>query len=112
MQEAVSACEKGHSLEASPWTTLALARAQALAGDRAAAEQEIEELRKRSPQFVSGYDLAVVYAALGRPDEAFAALDDAYLRRAEWLGYLKVDPQIDALRGDPRFGELRRKMGL
>jgi hypothetical protein len=90
----------------------ALARAQALTGDRAGAERAIEELRRPSAPFVSGYDLAAVYAALGKPDEAFAALDDAYRQRAEWLGYLTIDPQMDALRGDPRFRELRRKMGL
>jgi len=35
--------------------------------------------------FVSGYDRAAVYAALGRTDDAFAALEEASQSRAEWM---------------------------
>ncbi len=111
LKEAVAACEKGVAIDPSAWTKLALARAQALASNREAAEREIAQARG-SGQFVSGYDLAVVYAALGRKDDAFAALDDAYQHRAEWLGYLKVDPQVDSLRDDPRFTALLKKLGV
>jgi len=45
-------------------------------------------------------------------DDAFAALAEAYQSRAEWLGYLKVDPQMDVLRPDPRYGVLLRRLGL
>lgn len=111
--EAVAECEKGSAAAPGVWSSLALARANALAGNRAAAEKAIDRVRKGAgPQFVSGYDLAVVYAALGKKDEAFAALDDAYQHRAEWMGYLKIDPQVDALRGDARFAALLQKMGL
>jgi hypothetical protein len=90
---------------------LALARANALAGDRIAAQKILDSVGKQSG-FVSGYDLAAVYAALGNPDRAFAALEDAYRRRAEWLSYLKVDPQMDPLRADPRFASLLGRMAL
>jgi len=110
--EALAACRQAHDKEASPWTTLALARAEALAGQRAAASETVQDLLKSPSQFISGYDLAVVYASLGRVDEAFAALNDAFQSRAEWLGYLKIDPQADSLRSDPRFGALLQRLGL
>jgi len=61
---------------------LALARAQALAGDHAAAAATMASVVGRSEQFVSGYDRAAVYAALGRTDDAFAALEEGYQSRA------------------------------
>jgi tetratricopeptide (TPR) repeat protein len=113
LPEVRAACEKGFAQDPSPWTTLALARVNALAGNRTAAEQAIRGLQDRPEQFVSGYDLAVVYAALDKDkkEEAFAALEDAYRRHAEWFGYLKIDPQVDALRSDPRFAGLLIKLG-
>jgi DNA-binding winged helix-turn-helix (wHTH) protein/TolB-like protein/Tfp pilus assembly protein PilF len=111
--EAVGMCRKAHALDASPWTTLALARAQALAGDREPAERAARELSAGGKQgFVSGYDLAVVWAALGKTDAAFDALEQAYRSKAEWLVYLKVDPQVDALRADPRFTALLKRLAL
>jgi len=62
--------------------------------------------------FVSGYDRAAVRAALGQTDEAFAALEDGYQARAEWMGYLKVDPQMDMLRSDPRYAALLRRLNF
>jgi hypothetical protein len=49
---------------------------------------------------------------LGQKDEAFAGLEKAYNQRAEWLGYLKVDPQLDNLRSDSRFRDLLRRLAL
>jgi len=113
IDEAVGECRNADEAGSSPWTALALARANALAGNHAAAQRTVDELRQNATQhFVSGYDLAMVYAALGKVDEAFAALDEAWRHRAEWMSYLKVDPQADRLHGDARFQELLRRMGL
>ena len=46
-------------------------------------------------------------------DNAFAWLDDAYAERdGEEITLLKCDPAFKNLRGDPRFGDLLRRMGL
>lgn len=56
--------------------------------------------------------LALVYAALGDNDRAFAWFDRGIAVRAESLGSLRVDPKVDRLRGDPRFDLLLKKVGL
>jgi tetratricopeptide (TPR) repeat protein len=55
---------------------------------------------------------AVLYAAAGRIDEAFECLDQAIAFRDPGLVHLAVAPQSDALRGDRRFGERLKAMGL
>ncbi len=56
------------------------------------------------------FDIAAIYAALGDRDTAFRWLDRAYERRMVW--FLKVQPALDPLRGDPRYAELLKKTGL
>ena len=109
---ALDACAQAVERGASPWTTLALARAQALAGDRVTAAATMASLSKQTDLFVSGHDRAAVYAALHQTDEAFAALEEGYQSRAEWMVYLKVDPQMDYLRHDPRYTVLIQRLGL
>ena len=112
--EAVSVCERAHQIQPSPWTSAALARVYALAGNKSASEKILAELLQKQPDgvFVSDYDLATVYAALGDRDRAFRSLEDAQRSRSEWLSYVKVDPQLDSLRQDPRFGAILHRMGL
>jgi DNA-binding winged helix-turn-helix (wHTH) protein/TolB-like protein/Flp pilus assembly protein TadD len=111
--DAVAACRKARELADTPWTLAALARAQALAGQSEEARQALDSLRKLSAErFVSGYDIATIHAALGQRDEAFSWLENAMTQRAEWLGYLKVDPQLDDLHSDSRFRDLLRRLGL
>ena len=58
------------------------------------------------------YPVAVIYAALGQKDDAFAWLERAYEERDSWMDYLGLDPRLDGLRADPRFGDLLRRMKL
>ena len=55
---------------------------------------------------------AVLYGAASRLDEAFECLDQAIAFRDPALVHLAVAPQWDSLRGDPRFGERLKAMGL
>jgi serine/threonine-protein kinase len=63
-------------------------------------------------RYVSPADWAKLYVALGDFDRAFAAIDHAYAERRGWLAYLAVEPLLDPLRDDPRFGVMLERMGL
>ena len=52
------------------------------------------------------------YGWLGHADTAFEMLSEAWERKSESLINLAVHPWYDCLRSDPRFEELREKMGL
>ena len=62
--------------------------------------------------YVSPYLMATVYAGLGDKDQAFACLERAYEVRSWYLTHLKLDPELDSLRFDPRFTDLVRRVGL
>jgi hypothetical protein len=72
---------------------------------------EFDDLARQG-RYASTYAIAVVHAGLGDRDGALAALDAAYRERSHWLLWLKRDPRWDALRADPRFQALVRKVGL
>jgi serine/threonine protein kinase len=59
-------------------------------------------------------DVAIkVYAGLGEKDQVFDWLDRAYKDRSYYLAvYLTTDARLDSLRSDPRFAELRKKIGF
>jgi TolB-like protein/DNA-binding winged helix-turn-helix (wHTH) protein/Tfp pilus assembly protein PilF len=62
--------------------------------------------------YVSPMVFAGLQATLGNKDEAFSWLAQADAERSSKLLDLKVDPDFDSLRGDPRFTELVKHMGL
>jgi adenylate cyclase len=96
-----------------PEGTSALGYAYAVAGDRDAAQRVIDELRQQSQtSYVSPFFFAVIHAALGETDQAFALLDEAYDDHSFFLWGLKVEPMVDPQRADPRFTELLKKVGL
>jgi TolB-like protein/DNA-binding winged helix-turn-helix (wHTH) protein/tetratricopeptide (TPR) repeat protein len=58
------------------------------------------------------YYRGLFHAALGNDAEALRWLTTAYERRDECVLYVKVDPEWDRLRSDPRFVAIVRKIGL
>jgi serine/threonine protein kinase/Tfp pilus assembly protein PilF len=52
------------------------------------------------------------HALLGEKDQAFAWLEKAYSEKSAQLRYLKVSPELDSLRSDPRYADLLKRMGL
>jgi len=94
--------------------TAMLAHVYAMAGKRGKAARILRELQDRSKrEYVSSYDTAVIFAALGQANEAFRCLEDAYRQRDGWLAlWLTVDPRLDGLRPDPRFGQLVGRLGI
>ena len=62
----------------------------------------------------SDYDPAFVaecYAALDEKDKAFLWLEKAYDEHSSLL-FIKVEPDFDNIRSDPRYSDLLRRMGL
>lgn len=91
----------------------ALGHTYAVAGDVAAARAVVSKLAAdAAPRHLSSYEIAVIHAALDERDQAFNWLDRAYADRSAWMAYLNVDPRMDPLRGDPRFGTLVHAVGL
>jgi len=60
----------------------------------------------------SAFQVAEVYAWRHEKDKAFEWLDRAYRQRDAGLVYIKGDPFLASLHGDPRFGAFLRKMKL
>ncbi len=69
-------------------------------------------IRLSSSKYVTPYGLALVYAALNDKENAFKCLDQAYIDRANWLVWLKLDPRWRPLYDDKRYAALVKKVGL
>jgi hypothetical protein len=73
----------------------------------------LDQLHQRGQSsYVSPVALTGLYAALGEKDAAFHWLEQAYRERRGWLAYLKIEPLLDSLRSDVRFGHLVERMRL
>jgi len=84
-----------------------LGHAYAIAGETTPALEILTELISGLAEtHISKYDIAVIHIGLGQKDQALETLENAHQERSEWLRYLKVDPRLDPLRGDPRFEKL------
>jgi tetratricopeptide (TPR) repeat protein len=60
----------------------------------------------------NNYKIAISFAQLGEKKQAFAYLNKLVEERSWQITMLNVDPQLDSLRGDPRFNELLRQVRL
>lgn len=67
---------------------------------------------KTTKEYVSPGELAVLYAGLGDTEMAIASLEKAYGAHDIQLQFLKVEPHYDSLRGDSRYRDLMRRVGL
>lgn len=74
-----------------------------------AADRRLAELRPHDP--VARYNLACGYALVGEPTLGLATLARAIELGYSDLAHLENDRDLDALRADPRFRELVRRLG-
>ena len=89
-----------------------LGHVNAKLGRRSEAEAVIKELEKRySEKSADGRDLAVAYAGFDK-DQAFAWLEKAFKDHSSFLVFLKLEPMLDDLHSDPRWGDLERRVGV
>ncbi len=96
----------------SPEPQAELAYAYAAAGQKDRAIKIVEGLELRSKEsYVSPYFIALAYTGLGERDRAFEWLEKAFNERSTLLPYI-TGPLWHSLRGDPRYGQLLRRMNL
>ena len=118
--EGVAEMQKGLALDASldkdpeRWDRYPmLAYAYAVAGQRDEALKILVEQQSLAKQrFVSPYNFAIIYTALGDKDQAFQWLTKSVEQRTRIIFQLKSRPMFDPLRSDPRYAELLRRMNL
>jgi len=87
----------------------------ARAGRRQQALKILDSLKSQAGQAAPAphaISVAILHAALGQKDEAFAWLEQGLQEHDFYLALLRVDPFVDPLRSDPRFRALLKKTGL
>ncbi len=90
-----------------------IARVQAAQGKPEQARELLGELLSRPPlRERSPLTFAALYLGLGLEDKALEWIERAVDERSAGIFYLKVSPNWDALRSDPRFQDLLRRIGF
>jgi hypothetical protein len=104
--------QKAQVLNDDPLVLGLLARAYASSGNTTGAEKILNQLNELSKvRYVSAYSFALVYLGLGNKEESLRWLEESYQdHTGDDLAYLKVEPLLDPLRGDPRFEALVQKV--
>jgi TolB-like protein/Flp pilus assembly protein TadD len=110
--EAISEDQKARALNDDPFVLGLLGHAYASSGNKTEALKILDQLKELSGRrYVSTYSFALVYLGLGDKDEALRWLEQSYQDRAGAdIGWIRVDPLLDPLRGDPRFETLAEKI--
>jgi TolB-like protein/Tfp pilus assembly protein PilF len=113
-ERAIAAGRKAVELsQGAPTFVAFLGYEYAVAGQLGEAKKILKRLQELSKQrYVPTYVVARIYAAMGETDEALRWLETSYQERAAWMVILKVDPQFDHMRSDPRFLDLMRRMNF
>ena len=109
--EAKAEFEKATTLDDLSWYVSSLGYACAVNGDRAKAEQILQNLEELSKQrYVSPANRAAVYLGLGEKEKALDCLEKAYEDRDPIFWWIDGDQLYDSVRNEPRFQALVQKV--
>jgi eukaryotic-like serine/threonine-protein kinase len=82
-----------------------------VSGRTSRARAVLAELREAAAErYVPSYYFALLHAGLGEKEQALRYLERAYEERSTVLAYLRIDPRLSSLRGQPRFEALARRL--
>ncbi|HEU0254097.1 MAG TPA: tetratricopeptide repeat protein, partial [Pyrinomonadaceae bacterium] len=109
--EAMAAFEQERSFAGdTPTTHAKRAHVLAATGKRDEAQAILDEIiAKRNQNWVTAYEIAIIYTWLGDFDNAFRWLAQAEREHAVGFTFVRVDPHLTKLRADPRFADLLRE---
>ena len=109
--EAIAALERSVSLSSNGVGFVAgLARLRAARGEAAEARRLLAQVL--GAKVVPAYDVALIHLALGERAEALRWLERAFDQRSHSMVLMRRDPHLAALRGDPAFEAVARKVGI
>jgi TolB-like protein/DNA-binding winged helix-turn-helix (wHTH) protein/tetratricopeptide (TPR) repeat protein len=100
------------ALEKNPTDEVNRAYILALAGGTDEARNIVEAFAKSDAGSKNPYYVGTMYAAIGQHEKALAWLEKSYTMRQADLVSMKIDPPLDSLRNDKRFGDLLRRVHL
>ena len=90
-----------------------LGYAYGASGDRARATEQIEAMKKNSLHgHVPPFNLAIVYLGMDNHSRTLDYLEQAYASDSQWMVWLGEDRIFDALRYEPRFKALTKKLNF
>jgi serine/threonine-protein kinase len=109
---AIAEFEKAHHLNDDPIVPGFLGHAYALRGRRDDALKVLTQLKDESTRrYVPAYSFAIINLGLDDQAEALRWLEKDFNDRDGWnIGFIKVDPILNPLRGNPRFEALVGKV--
>jgi serine/threonine protein kinase len=93
------------------YTKVTLGYALAEAGDPSYAREVAAELEEKvKTEYVSPVELTIAHIALGDKQRALDWAERLIDERRGWAAYLRVHPEVDSLRAEPRFDALVKRM--
>jgi TolB-like protein/Tfp pilus assembly protein PilF len=104
------ACQQSNN---NPAMVAMYGHALGLSGETAKAKAQLALLQSLAPtRYVPALYFAAIHLGLGDKEAAIQSLEQAYKEGNDRLVYLGMDPIADPLRGDPRFVDLMKRVGL
>ena len=83
------------------------------AGQPSQAREVLRDLtRLADERYVSPFNMAIVHLGLGDKDKAMEHLEAGYRERSRSMIWLNVDRRLRPLYDDPRFQDLRKRLGF
>jgi len=109
---AIAEYQKARELNDDPFVQALLAQAMAKSGRPNEARSVLEQLEQASQhRYVPAYGLGLIHLGFGEREQALRSFEKSYEDRdGTEIGYIKVNPLLDSMRGDPRFEALVQKV--
>lgn len=74
--------------------------------------QNLLERQQAKREYISAYEIAILYAGLGERDQMYNWLEQSAEEKSVYFVYLKVDPLFKEYRAEPRFAALLNRLRL